>query len=357
MRRERERVEWVRGSGALAALGPQWDSLADAQDEPFVRREWLEPWCAAFGGDLEPVICAVWRGDDLVAALPLGERRGTLVALSNIHTPVTRALSLDPEALDTLAGATALAEARRVVVGPLDADEPRTGAIARAFKDRKRLVATAPLYVSPVVDTTGDFAAYRAEMLGKWRRLERRGRKAAREHDLELRTVEIQHRGVGFLEAGLAVEASGWKGRSGTAILSAPDTAQFYREMARRFAARGELALSGMWLDGRLAAFDLALVHGNRYWSLKTGFDESFQAVTPGLVLRRALVERCFDLGLASHELLGADAPWKRAFATSERAHCAIYGYRRDPLSASEWAWRRARPHLRRAYRAIRRPS
>jgi hypothetical protein len=113
--------------------------------------------------------------------------------------------------------------------------------------------------------------------------------------------------GTAFLDAGLSVEASGWKGRGHTAILSAPETAEFYRTVARAFAQRGELALSGLWLDDRLVAFDLALAHANRYRLLKTGYDESERSLAPGLILRRAVIERCFDLDFEAHEFLGPD--------------------------------------------------
>jgi CelD/BcsL family acetyltransferase involved in cellulose biosynthesis len=187
-----------------------------------------------------------------------------------------------------------------------------------------------------------------------WSTLERRARKAAREHDLVVVALEIPAGETAFLEEGFAVEASGWKGERGTAILSQPDTAAFYREIADRFSKRDELALSGLWLDGRLVAFDLALLFGNRYWMLKTGYLELFRHLTPGLVLRRAVVERCFESGLDSHELLGDDHPWKRMFATGERRHCTWSCYSRTPGPVAMLGWRRLRPHVRRAFRALR---
>jgi CelD/BcsL family acetyltransferase involved in cellulose biosynthesis len=112
------------------------------------------------------------------------------------------------------------------------------------------------------------------------------------------------------------------------------------------------LALSGLWLDDHLVAFDLALLHANRYWMLKTGYDEAFRHLTPGLVLRRAVVERCFTMGLETHEMLGGDHPWKRMFATGDRTLCTFHGFRRLPGPLAELGWRRMRPKLKSLYRA-----
>ena len=61
------------------------------------------------------------------------------------------------------------------------------------------------------------------------------------------------------LTDGFRVEGSGWKGRSGTAIVSAPETETFYRGVARAFQRRNELRLSRIVLDGTTVAFDLCL--------------------------------------------------------------------------------------------------
>ena len=137
------------------------------------------------------------------------------------------------------------------------------------------------------------------------------------------------------LARGFAVEASGWKGESGTAILSDERTMIFYREVAKRFAERGELRLSRIVLDGHWAAFDLCLLYRDRLYLLKTGYDERFRRLAPGLVMRLSIVERCFELGIDAHELLGDEAEWKRKFATGERAHVGFHAYERGSGAAS----------------------
>jgi hypothetical protein len=209
-----------------------------------------------------------------------------------------------------------------------------------------------PIHVSPTVDTSGDFDAWRAGSKPRWGApIERFRRKMSRDHDATLTIVEPPSGDLDVqLDRGFAVEGSGWKAANGTAILSRPDTAQFYREIAHAFARRGELRLSGIELDGELAAFDLTLLHGNRLYLLKTGFDERFRKLAPGLVMRLSIVERCFELGIVEHDLLGDDSEWKRKFATGERAHVAFRAFGRGPAGRGRYVYRaHGRPLLKQA--------
>jgi Acetyltransferase (GNAT) domain len=341
---------WLYGQDALDQLDDQWDALALRAPDPFSRSEWLRPWYEAFGGDRTPALLRIERAGRLVGGLALLRDGDRLTTTGNDHTPVLAPLHADRDALDGLAEALARADAGVVMIEPLPVESEELGALAAASRSDRRIVVRGSTYTSPFVLTRGSYDAYRAGRDG-WRTLERRARKSAREHELVVRAIELQQGDVGFLEEGLRVEASGWKGAAGTAILSRAETARFYRTAAAGFARRGALALSGLWLDGRLVAFDLALLHANRYWMLKTGYDESFAHLTPGLVLRRAVVERCFDRALDTHELLGADHRWKQMFATDARRHCMLGTYRTRPRPLARLSWRLARLGARSLYR------
>jgi CelD/BcsL family acetyltransferase involved in cellulose biosynthesis len=268
-----------------------------------------------------------------------------------LHTPVFRPLARDDGArAAVVAAAVRAADGGELSVEALADGDPALVDLGRAARARRHLVVVDAQHVSPIVDTGGEFEAYRGKMKGQWRELERRRRKMHREHDVRyelLRSPEDLDR---ELDRGLAVEASGWKGAAGTAIASSPDTLAFYRAVAHGFHRMGRLRLSELWLDGRVVAFDLSLLHRGRLHLLKTGYDESVRTLAPGLVLRLAVVERCFELGLEAHELLGDDMPWKRLFATSERCHRRLAAYGLRPVPLVRYAERRGMPALRRLY-------
>jgi CelD/BcsL family acetyltransferase involved in cellulose biosynthesis len=176
-------------------------------------------------------------------------------------------------------------------------------------------------------------------------------RKLDREHDARYVMTDGSEDLEAQLELGFRVEASSWKGRAGTAILSSPEAATFYAGVARAYQPRGELRLASLTIDGYPAAFNLCLLRARRLYLLKTGFNEDFRAQGPGLLLNLWVVERCFELGLDAYELLGAQEPWKAYFATDERRHVRVRIYRRRPLSMARYLFRRrAVPVLRRGY-------
>jgi CelD/BcsL family acetyltransferase involved in cellulose biosynthesis len=343
------RVEWVTDPARFAALADPWDALADGGGTPFMRHGWLQAWWNAFGAGGELRVCTVWEGDELRAALPLQRSgRGGLTALANVHTPDFRPLAADAAALETLAAA-AVAASPAVVLERVPADDPALPALAGG----QRLTLLDRQHVSPAVELTGTAEDFRARSKPRWGApLERFRRKMARDHEAEMRIVEPPRDLDAELREGYTVEASGWKGENGTAIVSQPETERFYTEMSHAAAARDELRLASIRLDGKLVAWDLLLLFDGRLHLLKTGFDEAFRKLAPGLVLRLSVIERAYELGLRSHELGGSPDPWKLKFSDVDREHVAVRVYPRRPAGAARYGYRRAvRPALRAGYR------
>lgn len=349
------RTEWSEGAAALAALGPEWDELA-GRAWPFVRSDWLLPWLSAFARRRSLVVCQVRRGTELVAAVPLlRSPGGRLEAPVNDHTPVFLPLFRDLASLERLTEALAARADASVRLASVPADDAAVALLVAAGRAGSQRTQVEPAHVSPFVELQGGAVAYRKLVGSRVAEHERRRRKVRREHDVSTLAVARPDDLGRQLREGLALEAAGWKGRQGTAVLSSARTTAFYCEVARRFDARGELVLSQLRVDGGLAAFDLALLADGRYHLLKTAYDEQRRRLGLGMVLRLDVLDRCFALGLESHEFLGPDMAWKRVFASGARAHCSVSVYGGGLLGTVEAAYRRrARPLLRSAYRRLR---
>lgn len=342
-------IEWVSEISRADEIAAAWDRLHVDDPLPYESMAWLRPWWDAFAGSDRLALAVGWSGGELVAALPLRRRRGQLRTLTNDHTPVCRPVARDAAVLEAFLRQVIAAVDGTLVLEALPAEDAGL-AVALVEAQKGRLLALVGRHhTSPFVDTSGSLGDYRRDRRKHLGETERRRRKLVREHDLELRLIERLEAPEEILREGLELEARGWKGRSGTAILSSPRTTAFYLDVARRFQERGELRLSWLRLDGRMVAFDLALLVDGRYHLLKTAYDEALRRHGPGMVLRLAVVERCFELGLASHEFLGDDMPWKRAFSTGVREHRQLRLFRRRPVPVARWAYRRSvRPVLRR---------
>ncbi len=349
------RVEWV-GAERFDELGTDWDALAEQNPAglAFSRHTDFQAWFRVVGGGRQMTVATVWDGNTLVAGLPclLDGRR--LSALSSKDSPIVRPLYRDVDALRVLWSAVLAAAPREFVVIETPLTEESAVVLRQVAREQRRLVLESNVRSSPVVETHGSWDAYRHEHKSRLERAGRRRRKLEKA-GAEFHLVDVPADLDGRLHRGLELERRGWKGQAGTAILDDPTTTRFFTEVAHAFAAVGELRVSEIVLDGELLAFDLQVLSGGRLYALKTTYSEEHSALSPGTALRHAIVEKCFELGLDAHELLGSPAEWKRRFANASRPIGNVQVFRPRPATLATVTYRRwVRPRLVRVYRRFR---
>jgi CelD/BcsL family acetyltransferase involved in cellulose biosynthesis len=347
------KVEWIEDPDEFAALAPEWDALLPAHAQPFDLHCWYRLWWESYGAPGQLAVCTVRREAELVGAFPLRRDGRRLCGFVNGESPETRPLARDPEALAALARATVAAAPAELHLRGLPRADPGTAALIAALGRR---ALTEPAHASPYVDTRGDFEAWRKANKKRWKApLEQKQRKMARDHEAEFKPMEAVVDLEAELDEGLRIEAGGWKGEQGTAIESAPETTDFYRKVAREFERRGELRFSWIKLDGVGVAFDFCILFGNRLFTLKSAYDEEYRGLAPGLVRQLQEIERCFDSGIDTLELLGDEVGWKSRFASGNRPHLHLRGFPASPEGLARlWYRRRLRPVLVRLRNRIR---
>jgi CelD/BcsL family acetyltransferase involved in cellulose biosynthesis len=88
-----------------------------------------------------------------------------------------------------------------------------------------------------------------------------------------------------------ALEASGWKGRAGTAAVDHDAVRGFIKTALSALAVQGKVAINRLLLDGRAIAAAITLFSGESAWYWKTAYDENFARYAPGILLTTALTE------------------------------------------------------------------
>lgn len=305
---------------AIAALEPEWDALAvETGAAPFLRPGWIAAWWQAFGDDRAQLELITHRDDDggLAGVLPVIRRRHSLAGPANPHTPIFGSVARDDgrrALFDELFGR----RPRRVDLLMLEAegDDVRCARqVAPQFAFDQR-----PVLRSPYLEIEGDWDAYWRSRSQNLRKTVNRCRNRVR----ELGTVDIDIRdGTDGLDAMLAegfeLEASGWKGEGGTAILSSPETHRFYKAVSEWAAQAGILRLAFLRVDGRAVAFHLSLEAGGVHYLLKLGHDAELQRTGAGTVLTAVMLERMFEDGLRRYEFLGAADRYKMRWTETTR--------------------------------------
>jgi len=194
---------------------------------------------------------------------------------------------------------------------------PTLALIRKLATTRLWIVAIEEAEQNLIIDVDGQWVTY-------WNGLSRNLRKSLAKQERQLRKLgRVEFQDVGqvatwpdWFEKALTLEATGWKGQAGTAILQRPNEARFYRAVAHGAAEKQRLHLFLLTLDDRLIAFQLATGEDNVLFALKTTYDEELSHYGPGSILLRMIVRECFaDPSLLALNLPGA-APWTRRWAT-----------------------------------------
>jgi CelD/BcsL family acetyltransferase involved in cellulose biosynthesis len=87
------------------------------------------------------------------------------------------------------------------------------------------------------------------------------------------------------LEDFMRIEASGWKGRQGTALLCDAGTAAFMRNAIAKMAELSCASIHALYLDQRPVSMQIVVRAGTVAFTWKTAYDEEFHDFSPGMLL------------------------------------------------------------------------
>jgi hypothetical protein len=343
----------IRTYQELGSLADSWNELALQAGTPFMSGEWLSAWCDAFAhGGCGWTVLHDSDGSVRAGACLRRTRPGKLASTTNEHGHDWEILARDDQARAELWSALVQEGADHIrLEGMLEqADSARF--VGGWLEDAGYKVVRVQGPCSPWLtlpsrweDLIGGVSGSLRAQVGRRRRmLEREGVVTFRVGGLDGAPAALE----ADLEIFLALEASGWKGRSGTAITSKASTDRLYREFARSAAARGWLRLYFLELDGEAIAADYGCVFAGTGVFMKTGFNEAHSRLSPGLALRAEVLRSSIEEGLTGYDFLGDPDTYKTRWTAETRPRLRIWAYRRTALPG--YAYRkRVRPLLKSA--------
>jgi len=312
----------------------RWARLAeDMEAAPFVHPGWIQAWSDAFGRDV--TVATVERDGDLVALMPVVVAGDGVSTATDWHVPFTEAIAVDSPALVSLF--KGIEESfKRISADFLLAGSMTEliGSIVLERRPHRRLIRQR----SPYVNTAGNWDEYiGSRSTKKLRELRRRRRRLA--EDLGRVTYakfDAASDWASALDIGFEIEASGWKGEAGTALISDSATERCYRDLAAWAASRKLLEIGILSAGDRAIAFDLSLCDGRSVWLLKTGFAHDLGSYAPGMQIRFDAIADVFKRGLDSYEFTGDAEPWKDEWTELTRPVVLIDAFRPGRIGQAE---------------------
>jgi hypothetical protein len=360
----------VRGTRELAVRLSAWKELARNACEPnvFYEPEFLLPCLQELGAAQAQDFCVVLTvtllattggvaAERLIGLFPFRHARmhrlvrlPVLKGLANgwlphvyLGTPLVHrehtAAALDGllDLLDRRPGGCALLEWNGHA-----ADGPFACCLAERLRERRqpRLALPGPdraffRRAPPAADAKPPISGDTRSRLGnKLRNLERQGR-------VGFERLDPGEPLEGWIAEFLALEASGWKGKAGSALASRPADRRFFERLCRLLHAEDRLMMHRLTLDGRAVAANCMLVAADRTqaFSFKVAYDERLAKFSPGIQLKLHVLgerQRSDDGVTGIDSCAASDSPLWNTFHLDRRylGHVLVGAHRPDVRAA-----------------------
>jgi CelD/BcsL family acetyltransferase involved in cellulose biosynthesis len=361
-------VEELDHVGGLAALDSDWErlryelSLQGRSKGPFLSARWFAIFATSLlakpGRRLRLLVAR--QAGRVCGLVPLfaeyrrvaGIPARVLCSLTDDHSQRFDPLILEDETAHAIIEHLAFNRDWDALELRETLDEVAAGDRAQGTTGTERLVRAARARTLPTGRWWGSRSPYlplpdgmslvETQLSTKFRaNLRRRARNLARDRGpLSLELVSAPEEVTAALDDGFRLEAAGWKGREGTAILCDPDLEGRYRNLARTFAETGALALYFLRAGQERVAFHFGLIEDDIYYLLKPGFDPSLAAYGPGHLLVHMVVRDLIDRGVRELDFLGESMPWKEEWTSHVRGKAWQYIFAPHPFGRFLASWR-----------------
>lgn len=331
---------------AFDRLAPWWNRQPGPSESVFLRTEWFRAVASSSLGPHDQLkIWVVSDGEEPLAAIPTYQSGPRIRSLTETSTESFDMIyNGDREAVDHLL--SDLIQCSQVRFEALSAGSPLVAATGRYpgwHQDHSTTSAAIDLHAGVERVLAGMGENLRSNL--------RRADRALRDMgDLTM----VGHPGPGgirkALADGLALEATGWNGEAGHAVIDSPRRLRFFTGLAEVAEANGWLRLGALYLDGRMIAFNYDLEYAGRMVGLLTAYDETLsRRCSPGKVLLLKTLEAAERRGVTTYELgrIGGRKAGNLQWTTTTSPRVYVRGFGPDVRGRTARSVWRARERLR----------
>jgi CelD/BcsL family acetyltransferase involved in cellulose biosynthesis len=283
---------------------PAWELAVNASARGRTGVSALSAWSEAppaQGGEVRLIgllpVVSMWR--DCKIPLP------ALVSASPYGTLCTPLLDRDiaAEAARRLMAQARAKGARALILRDVSLD----GAAMRAFTEVMRQDGLRPRLLQShfraCLDASRDADDLLGDALGgkKLKELRRQRNRLGEHGAVRFDVARTRETIAAAIEIFLALEASGWKGKRGTALGQDEGDAGFIRRATRELAETGQCEIVTLHAGDTPVAAAIVLRHQDRAFYFKLGIDERFAKFSPGVQLTLDLTRHlCAEAALSS---------------------------------------------------------
>ena len=324
------------------ALRPQWEALLEEYPHttPFATWEWLASWWRAYAGN-DRLLVLAWRNGSAaltgLAPLALSTQRVCGAPLRSLRLMGDG--SHDSDNLDLPVRPGCEGEFSRALLDWLEghaqewdicqlqtlpAHSPVGNRLLEELKLRgwKAHTSQRP---QTVVELPGSWETYLKGLSSKERgKIGLRTRRLEKKYPVRIRKVAEEAELAPALAALFDLHTKHWRLRGLPGSFQSPARRQFYRDLAPLLLARQRLEFWLLELDGRIAAAQFALRHGDAVYSLQEGFEPEYSSDSVGYVLRGRVLQDLIDRGTRKYDFLGGVGESKLRWGARVQSYLSV---------------------------------
>jgi CelD/BcsL family acetyltransferase involved in cellulose biosynthesis len=310
-------VEW-RELSQLHSIANEWRDLAERALAPNVFYEPAFALAAAplFGRSVGAVL--VWSGTvprKLLGFFPArvtrhryGLKLPVLVGWTHpfapLGTPLIEREAAEPVIAAWLGHVSGDGRLPGLLLLPfVPEDGPFAGALAAVVRRMQMPVAAFNEHSRALFAPSGDRSVYveRALAPRKYRELRRTVRRLGEAGAVLFTSATDAADITRAMDDFLELEASGWKGKAGTAADCDGETRDFVKAAVGALAAEHKIAIDRILIDGRPIAAAITLRSGDCAWFWKIAYDEAQARFAPGVMLTALVTEQLAEDAAIAH--------------------------------------------------------
>jgi CelD/BcsL family acetyltransferase involved in cellulose biosynthesis len=293
---------------------------------PFFTPEWLDAWIKAFSPDA-PFLVTVREREKLVGIACMareteswiGYKLRTARSATNVWSSRFEFLALaDRSDIYFKLWSTLLQESDcdSIRLDHLPADSPTLMCAVQVAKELDCPYVSRSTYSSLWTDLPAHLSSkFKSNLRNRERRLVASG-------DVHF-SVGQSNRGLeDSLQIFYEVEASGWKGKEGTAVAQNDRAKKLYDFLIRRM--QGRVWIPVLYSGVKPLAAQVILVWDRAMYLLKTSYDPEYARFAPSQLLTARAFQFGVEQGMRTFDFLGTFATWKTNWARQTRPHVEL---------------------------------
>jgi hypothetical protein len=316
----------------------QWRGLSERAIEPngYYLPDWEVSVNASVSGRTGASALCAWSDTQLIGLLPVVSMSRAykipLPALVSAHPygtlctpPLDRGMA--DAAVGQLMREARKAGARALILRDMSLDGPAMTVFAENLRREGLRPRVLRSCLRASLDATREANALLHEALGtkKLKELRRQRHRLAEHGTVSFDVARSRDEVVAAIETFMQLEASGWKGKRGTALAQHEGDAVFIRRATAALAETGQCEIVSLRAGDTPVAAAIVLRHQDRAFYFKLGVDERFAKFSPGVQLTLDLTRHlCADPAIASADSTASpDHPminpiWRGRFAIGD---------------------------------------